>query len=282
MAGFIRAQRTIALALLACAGAYGQTVRIGVFTLFHPTRFTVRPGSAEAVSVTGSVTRLLEGRQFATFDGASWVTISSRSGGAVDLILAIPGKIERRFHGVVRIRELSAVVELDREIAVASVVAAELPANVPMEALKAQAIVARSFLAASRPRHTGKKNGFDFCDTTHCQFLRAWPDPGNAPRRAAEQTQGFMLSYQGVIFAPLYSAACGGHTLAADEEGYRYQSIPCTYCLRHPNEPVRGHQTGMCQLGASAMAAAGASFRQILQHYFPGTAVLRPLEYVLR
>jgi stage II sporulation protein D len=34
-----------------------------------------------------------------------------------------------------------------------------------------------------------------------------------------------------------------------------------------------GHGIGLCQAGASGMAAAGALFRDILTHYFPGTAL---------
>ena len=271
---------------MAWPGAYAQTVRIGVFTLFHPTRLTVRPGSGEPLFVKGSVTRRLEGRESAAFDLASSVVVSSRAGGAVDLILGVPGKIERRYHGILRIgarreRELGAVLELEREIAVASVVGAELSAFVPAEALKAQAVVARSFLAASPPRHAG----FDFCDTTHCQFLRAWPDAGDARRRAAEETLGLVVSYRGVPIAPRYSAACGGHTIGSDADeagshGFRYRPVACGYCLRHSAEPARGHRLGMCQQGAAGMAAGGASFRQILEYYYPGTAVMRSSDRV--
>ena len=34
-----------------------------------------------------------------------------------------------------------------------------------------------------------------------------------------------------------------------------------------------GHGIGLCQHGAQAMAASGATFREILAHYFPNTAV---------
>ena len=84
-----------------------------------------------------------------------------------------------------------------------------------------------------------------------------------------------VLTYQGISFAPLYSAACGGHTIEVDEKGYRYQAVACAYCQRHSNEPIRGHQTGLCQVGASGMAGSGASFREILQHYYPGTVIVR-------
>ncbi len=223
--------------------------------------------------------RILEGTQTATIGlGNPETRISSRSGGAADMILSIPGRIERRYRGTAVIKkvgeELVAVVEMDREVAVASIVAAELPPGAPLEALKAQAVLARSFLAASPSRH----RDFDFCDTTHCQFLRASPDSGQDAYRAARETRDILLTYRGTPIAPRYSAACGGHTKLseADESGshgYRYQSVPCDYCLRHPAQPVRGHRLGLCQQGASAMALHGATYREILNHYYPGTKV---------
>jgi len=36
-----------------------------------------------------------------------------------------------------------------------------------------------------------------------------------------------------------------------------------------------GHGLGLCQKGAAAMAATGASFRDILNHYYPNTACSR-------
>jgi peptidoglycan hydrolase-like amidase len=251
-------------------------VRVGVFGLFHPTDITVSPGSASPLLIraNGSET-ILEGHRAVSIHlSAAEVRISSHDGGPVDVVLAIPGKIERRFHGIVLIGSTGPVIEMDRETAVASIVAAEIAPGAPLEALKAQAVVARAFLAASPPRH----RGFDFCDTTHCQFLRAWPLPASDAYRAAQDTRGLLLTYSGVAFAPRYSAACGGRTLASDarergSNGYRYQSVACNYCQRHAAEPVRGHRLGMCQQGASAMAVAGATFREILNHYYPGAAV---------
>ena len=34
-----------------------------------------------------------------------------------------------------------------------------------------------------------------------------------------------------------------------------------------------GHRVGMSQYGADAMAATGRGFREILEHYYPGTKV---------
>ena len=41
-----------------------------------------------------------------------------------------------------------------------------------------------------------------------------------------------------------------------------------------------GHRVGMSQYGANAMAAAGATFREILEHYYSGTCLLNYGEFV--
>lgn len=248
--------------------AAGQTVRVSVFSLFHPAELTVRAGSARVTVHTESGSVVLEGVRNAVL---RWPERGSVEGPA-EFILGVPGKIERAYRGSLRIepvgRELVAVVGLDLEDAVASVTAAELPEAVPLEAQKAQAVAARSYLQASKPRH----RGFDFCDTTHCQFLRALPGPGSRARRAAEQTRGIVLTYGGVPFPALYSAACGGRTLERAQSPYSYRAVECARCRRHPGDPARGHRMGLCQEGASGMAQAGASFREILDHYYPGAA----------
>lgn len=260
--------RSILLSILAFPLA-AQGIQVGVFGLFHSQTFTVR--SCSTAPILAGIQ--LEGAQTATITSPTRVT--SPSGGPADIFLAIPGKIERCYHGTLDIRhaphsdQLLAIVGMDIETAVASIVAAELPPGTPIEALKAQAVVARSFLAASPPRH----RDFQFCDTTHCQFLRETPLPRSAPARATELTTGLLLTYEGIPIAPRYSALCGGRTIASAAEHYPYRSVRCDYCQRHPTEPVRGHRLGMCQVGASGMAVEGVGFREILNHYYPGTAV---------
>ena len=38
-----------------------------------------------------------------------------------------------------------------------------------------------------------------------------------------------------------------------------------------------GHGVGLCQIGAAVMANEGRAYREILSHYYPGTAVGRAL-----
>lgn len=99
------------------------------------------------------------------------------------------------------------LLNMDLEEYIARVVAAEGEQGAPDAAQQALAITARTFALANLQRH--RREGFDMCDTTHCQVLRASTD---ASRRAAEATAGRVLLYEGQPASVFYSASCGGHT----------------------------------------------------------------------
>jgi len=270
--------RAIAFLVFSVLPAAAQVVQIGVFSLFRPVELRVSPVSSAVLVITGDTRDILEGRQTIAISLARIsepVRVSAPDGSETDFRLSIPGKIERQFHGILTIQagdhKLIAVVAMDREVAVASVVAAEMPASTPKEALKAQAVVARSYYAAAGPRH----DAFDFCDSTHCQFLRQWPQPSEDAFQAARETSGLVLTYLGKPFAAFYSASCGGQTrsLADAGPGYPYYAVPCDFCRRHSPGVVEGHQLGLCQKGAAGLAQSGIGFREILDHYYPGTSV---------
>jgi stage II sporulation protein D len=169
---------------------------------------------------------------------ASEVDATDRMGRATDFLLSIAGKVTRRFRGTLavkcQINELEAVVEMDLETAVASAVAAESAPGAPLEALKAQAVATRSYYQASLLRH----GRFDFCDTTHCQFLREAPSPHSLAAQATAATHGLVLLYEGATIPALFTGSCGGKTRTPAEIGlapgpYPYFSVPCNYCLHH-------------------------------------------------
>ncbi len=326
-----------------------NSVRIGVLGLFHSQRFMVKatngaalmlragdeqvvlekslgPSSASVRISDSSITLSVEEHQFQ----ASSVEVSGRNGEPADFILAIPGKIVRRYHGTLELTpsegRVLAVLTLDRETAVASIVAAEGDPDTPPEALKAQAIATRSYLVAGRGRH----RDFDFCDTTHCQFFREAPAPDSSVDMAVAATRGMVLAYNSQVFPAMYTRSCAGRTRTPAQvrlttAAYPYYSVECAHCRTHPqrwtsrvpaetapflkisDEASRlqidrrlgwsavpsndfvarkegdeilltgagnGHGIGLCQAGAKAMAREGANFRDILQHYYPNTAVV--------
>ena len=90
---------------------------------------------------------------------------------------------------------------------VAGVLAGEAARESAPSALEALAITVRTFAVANLSRHGA--DGFDLCDQTHCQVLRA---ATLATDRAATATAGKVLLYQGAPASVFYSASCGGRT----------------------------------------------------------------------
>jgi stage II sporulation protein D len=248
----------LAPALTVLAGETSECVRIGVLGLFHPRQLTISALAGQALVVrAGENPVVLEessGLNSASVlisaDGvflvagsrriqAAALTVSGRENEPADFVLAVPGKITRRYRGTLEIKPsaagLLAIVAMDRETAVASVVAAESAPDTPLEALKAQAVAARSYFVASRGRH----HDFDFCDTTHCQFLREPPAPESAAANAAAATRDLVLAYNSQPFAAMYTRSCSGRTRTPADLGlptttYPYYSVECKYCRAHP------------------------------------------------
>lgn len=100
------------------------------------------------------------------------------------------------------------------------------------EALKALAIAGRSFAVHFGSRHA--LDGFDFCDTTHCQDLRL-ARIDDRLRRIADSTAGEILWYDGEPAATYYHANCGGTT----EDG-RFilgtNDVPAPFLRQHSDQ----------------------------------------------
>lgn len=328
------------------SSASAQTVRIGVLGIFHPHHLTLAAPEQNAIVVTAAgQTLFLQARspadnlQIRVSNDTLILNLGSkeirakeihaagRNQNPADFVLTVPGKLKRRYRGMLEIKiadgVLVPIVTMDLETAVASVVQAESLAGTPMEALKAQAVVTRSYFAAGGGRHAQ----FDFCDLTHCQFLREAPQPGSPAALAAASTLGLIIVFADKPVAAMFTRSCGGHTLTPADIGissgaYPYFSVVCDYCYKNPARWSRqvsaedaavlsnhheagrldvdrrlgwnavqsntfttqksgtavtlegvgqGHGVGLCQRGARAMAEEGASFRQVIAHYFPNT-----------
>ncbi|HEY6328426.1 MAG TPA: SpoIID/LytB domain-containing protein [Blastocatellia bacterium] len=111
-----------------------------------------------------------------------------------------------------------------------------------LEALKAQAIVSRTFALKNLGRHM--REGFDFCSITHCQ--RYAPKTSDSPRerlyeQAVAETAGqVLLDDQGGLVDAYFNACCGGAT--ADIESIwsikappYLRGVPDPYCRAMPN-----------------------------------------------
>jgi stage II sporulation protein D len=233
-----------------------QEVHIGVLGLFHPRELVLEQEDGQVLSVTAEtassglvlngepgrrqlIFRAVSGRVVVGSRSAESWTATARDGSPTAFQLIVSGKFRRSYWGRLNLHaengELVAVVSMDRETAVASIVAAEMNESAPLEALKAQAVATRSFLAAG-VRHMN----FDFCDTTHCQFLKSLPPATGRVWSAVQSTRGLVLQYRGKALAALYSSRCGGRTRSLRDVGmepgqaYPYYAVRCATCQQHP------------------------------------------------
>lgn len=117
------------------------------------------------------------------------------------------------------------IEDLPLEEYVKGVVAAEVPAEFAEEALKAQAIAARTFYISKREEHCTKAHGADICNTTHCQVyiskeegMKRWgsskaEEYWNKISKAVEDTKGQVIVYNGeIIKYPQFFSVSAGRT----------------------------------------------------------------------
>jgi len=111
--------------------------------------------------------------------------------------------------------QLVITVTMPIENYVEAVLAAEGGDLHQTEALKALAVAARTYALRFRGKHAAE--GFDFCDTTHCQAM-SWN--GVTPRitAAVGATRSESLVYDGAPAETFYHQNCGGEIAAASEE----------------------------------------------------------------
>jgi hypothetical protein len=245
----------VLLSLVFNPDAIAQNVRIGVLGLFHPRQLTLQASRNDAVILhAGIQTFVLEpdspmaasfhisdDQLLLDFGGKvlriSELHASARNGGAGSFILTVPGRVTRAYYGTLDVKvshgEVVPIVTMDLETAVASAVAAESSSDTATEALKAQAVVARSYFLAGSGRH----REFDFCDLTHCQFLREPPARDSPASVAALETRGLVLTFDEKPFAAMFSRSCGGHTrteVGLPGSRYPYFSVLCKFCYQSP------------------------------------------------
>lgn len=86
-------------------------------------------------------------------------------------------------------------------------------------AFEVQAVLARTYGVANLKRHGAE--GFDVCDTTHCQVVDlkrpATSRWGTTARRAVDSTRGSIVTFHGAPAAVVFHSDCGGTRSSAAE-----------------------------------------------------------------
>ncbi len=166
-------------------------------------------------------------------------------------LVAVDG---RWYHGKLKLIAtdggLLAVNYVDLEQYLAGVVTAEMPASWPQEALKAQAIAARSYAIVHMARPASRE--YDLGATPRWQAYGGVASESDAGRQAIATTRGLLLSYRGGIVESLYAAT---DQLVVEAHGHLGAS--------------------MSQHGARELAEQGYRYGQILSRYYRGAQLAR-------
>ncbi|HZK25185.1 MAG TPA: stage II sporulation protein D [Oscillospiraceae bacterium] len=145
----------------------------------------------------------------------------------------------------------SELAEMTLEEYLVGVLAAEMPASFELEALKTQAVVARTYTVNQMLAYGGKgcakHAGADICSaSSHCQAwqseeqaLAKWPKNEaagyyNKLRTAVRETAGQVITHDGKLIDAVFHSTCGGQTENSEDvwsTALPYlRSVSCTYC----------------------------------------------------
>ena len=110
--------------------------------------------------------------------------------------------------------KISAINILDLEEYLYGVVPSEMPSSWEKEALKAQAVAARNFAYSNLNLHS--KDGYDVCDTVHCQVYNGVSSEKNSTTQAINETKGILAYYNNEIINAVYSSSNGGYSESSE------------------------------------------------------------------
>jgi SpoIID/LytB domain protein len=140
----------------------------------------------------------------------------------------------------VRVKNLSKnrVVQLTLEDYVLGVLSVEATLEDQHEALKAQAVITRTYALKNLGRHASE--GFDLCSNTHCQQYVQRAASQKIRRAVADTAGGVLRDANGQLVDAYFHAACGGMTANIEAlwgaRGPSYlRGVRDDYCATMPN-----------------------------------------------
>ena len=168
-------------------------------------------------------------QKWTTFPGAA-----EFSAGNQPVTLRLPKHGSADYRGALRSVEKHTVNVLPIDRYVQGVVPREVPAEWPAQAVRAQAVAARTYAAFEREAATSY---YDICDTESCQVYGGVADEHPAATAAVKATGGRVVLYQGQPAFTQFSSSNGGYSSAGSQPYLVAQPDPYEASSDNPNDP---------------------------------------------
>ncbi|MGB5823559.1 MAG: SpoIID/LytB domain-containing protein, partial [Proteocatella sp.] len=110
----------------------------------------------------------------------------------------------------VKASKLHAINELGMQDYLYGVIPKEMVSSWEIEALKAQAVVAKSYTITNYNKH--RSDGFNVCATTHCQMYGGYGAEQAKTNESVDETENFVMMYDGKPAEGYFHASSGGRT----------------------------------------------------------------------
>ena len=94
------------------------------------------------------------------------------------------------------------------------VVPSEMPQSYEKEALKAQAVAARTYAMTKLGAHVG--SGYQLCDGVNCQVYKGYSNEAATTTAAVDATEGEIACYNGQPIEAVFSSSTGGYTESSE------------------------------------------------------------------
>ena len=156
-------------------------------------------------------------------------------------------------------KTITVINEVKLDDYIGGVISEEMSPEWPMEALKAQAVAARTFAVYSLGIH--EEDGYDVCATTHCQVYGGIESESPTGLRAVSATRGEILTYQGKPIYAAFHSSSGGMTAGSEEAGGN--ALPYLQPVRDPQDAANSNSHWQVSLSAKELSAklSAAGFR---------------------
>ena len=233
------------LSLSVSATAQQQILHVRLFWQHPPAKIHIVPVKASVRSCDTCAQKPLSSAMDVTAQGST-VLSEGISSSALSLNGRVritgenfpPFEIDNELRIASREGFLLLMLSMTPEQYVAAILQGESAGFKSNEALKAMAVAARTYAVHFGSRH--RLEGFDFCDTTHCQDMRLGNESART-KATVTATEGELLWFAGRPAATYYHRSCGGETedasaLEPDLHAPYLRRHHDDYCLRIPDE----------------------------------------------